>query len=319
MTVNKEVFFEMQSKFDFISYDQVKGYYDYIGRDNVLFFVDNIDNPKICAWGELITRYKFISILRINGESFNFGVSHKDYEKFYSSVIEDSKKIKIISIVNNNPYSVDHELGIRSAGFIRPMAFFASPLSIMIDLNKENTRNRQWRRQLKDAEKNHLRFIHIEEPTDEDIRVFVNMYTELSKTKGLGSMDEDGIIKLLNDKSYYLFFVMKDDEYLAGRIVYVNNNTSYDTFAANSNRSREVGGTTYFLMECIFDFLKEKGIKTFDFGRIGVGKRSSNGVYKFKSYAGGDTINYNSSWEYSNSRLLSTALSLFGSLRGKRY
>lgn len=320
MKVSKEEFFSIQSKMDFISYDQSKGFHDFKSKNSILYFIDNADNPRICVWGEFIIKYKFITLLRINGESFNYNVTRKDYKNFYSQIINENKEIRIINIVNNNPYSVNFELGIRLAGFIRPMAFFDSPLSILVELEKENIRSRQWRRQLKEAINNDLKFLYVENPTHNDVSLFVRMYNELAQRKSLGSsINEINIMNLLSDDKYELFFVLKDDEYLAGRIVYLHNNTSYDVYAANSNKSKEIKGVTYFMMESIFEFLKANGVKIFDFGRIGVGKRSSNSVYEFKSYSGGKIINYNSAWEYSNSKFLNILLSIFKSLKSNRY
>ncbi len=315
MIVTKDVFFDIQSKMDYISYDQSMGYHDFTNNNETVYFIDDIDNPTLCAWGTVARKFKFISILRISGESYKNSISHKDYEKFYSQIIEDSSSYTLIDIVNNNQYSTDYELGIRLAGFIRPMVFSASPLSILLDFNKENKRSRSWRRNVNAASKNDLSFVYIENPNDNDIDIFVEMYSELSDRKDLGShINSHNIKNLLSDNKYFLFFVMKNDEYLAARIVYINNETSYDTYAANSDKSIEYRGTTYFMMESIFDFLKDRGVKEFDFGRIGVGLRSSNGVYRFKASSGGDVINYNSSWVYCKNKymdmLYSTALYL---------
>ena len=320
MVVTKEVFFDIQSKMDYISYDQSIGYHDFTSNNEIVYFIDDVDNPTVCAWGTVSRKFKFISILRISGESYKNSISHKEYEKFYSQIIEESAAYTIINIVNNNKYSIDYELGIRLAGFIRPMVFGDSPLSILFDLRKENIRSRSWKRNVKAACKNDLSFVYIENPKDNDIDIFVEMYSELSDRKDLGShINRHNIKNLLSDNKYFLFFVMKDDEYLAARIVYINNETSYDTYAANSDKSIEYRGTTYFMMESIFDFLKDRGVKEFDFGRIGVGLRSSMGVYRFKASSGGDVVNYNSSWVYCKSKYVDMLYSIAVNLRVNRY
>ena len=127
------------------------------------------------------------------------------------------------------------------------------------------------------------------------------MHHELLQRKKLGSnINAKKLNNLLLDDNYHLFFVLQDNLYLCGRIIYINNENSYDVYAANSNKALEYKGTTYFMMESIFDFLKANGVKKFDFGRIGIGK--SNSVAEFKSYSGGDIVNYNSSWEYCNNK-----------------
>ncbi|MCK9482159.1 MAG: GNAT family N-acetyltransferase [Bacteroidia bacterium] len=318
MIVDKEKFFEIQSKMDFISYDQALGYHDLYGNREIVYFVDNINEPNLCVWAVINRKFKFLSILKITGESFSKQVTHKIYSKFYKHIIEESEQHDIITIVNNNKYSIDFEMGIRLAGFIRPIAFFDSPLSIVMDFNKENIRSRNWRRNVEVAKKNNLDFKYITNPTQDDIVVFVKMCNELSERKGLGSyINEENISNMLLDENYYLFFVYIDDLPLAGRIVYVHREHSYDVYAANSNKAIENRGTTYFMMESIFEFLKSLGVNYFDFGRIGIGH--SDGVASFKLYSGGEVINYNSSWEYSNNIFLSSLVSIVRSIRSKRY
>lgn len=318
MIVDKDLFFEIQSKMDFISYDQARGFHDFTDENQIVYFVDDINKPQICTWGVKEKKFKFLSILAIRGESFKKGVTYKDYKIFYSQIIKESSKYNMINIVNNNQYSIDFEIGIRLAGFIRPMAFFDSPLSIIVDLNKENIRKRQWKRQLKAANNNNLIFKHINHPTENDINIFIKMYHELLDRKALRSnINAKKLNNLLLDDNYHLFFVLKDNLYLCGRIIYINDENSYDVYAANSNKAIEYKGTTYFMMESIFDFLKANGVKKFDFGRIGIGK--SNSVAEFKSYSGGDIVNYNSSWEYCNNKVLSSLLSVIRSFRSNRY
>lgn len=308
MIVDKEKFFEVQSQMDYVSYDQGLGYHNYKDIKEIKYFVDNINDPKLCVWAVVERRFIFFSILKIVGESYSNEVTYKDYYNFYSQIIVDSKDVNFISIINNNKYSIDFELGVRLAGFLRPMVFTSSPLSIMIELNIDVNRSRNWKRNLKAATKNCFEFKYITNPTKNDIRTFIKMYSELSEKKKFKSrINEEIISNLLSDSNYCLFFVYKHNLPLAGRIVYIDRLNSYDIFAANSNKARDFKGTTFFMMESIFEFLKSRNVIFFDFGRIGVGRIDS--VVEFKLSSGGKVVNYNSSWEYGRNKFLLILLS----------
>mgnify|MGYP000911662458 CR=1 FL=1 len=324
MIISKELFFDIQNRMDFIPYEQAKGWHDYTiekYKCQVLYFVDDIVGPKICAWGLITVKLKLFRYVSIVGESRINTLTYKDYQKFYACLIEDLKnKYGLIFVTSNTVYEVDFELGIRLAGFLRPLNFFDSPLSIIIDFSNERPRKRIWKRQVREAGENQLLFKEIKNISFEDIMIFTDMYRELSRRKNLsGYLSREGLEKLFQDKRFKLFFVYKDNSVLAGRIVYVDRSESYDVYAANSDASRNIKGTTYFMMESIFTWLKQNGVKRFDFGRIPVGLRPANSVFEFKSHSGGEVVNYNGSWVYSRNKILEFVLAFYREFKGMRY
>lgn len=301
--VDRECFFEIQSKMDWISPHQCLGWLNYLEMTDdasICFFVDNIENTTICCWGRLIKKKYLGRFLKIYGESYKFDILKKNIKDFYESISGFALKndIVFIDVVTDNLYDINYELGIRQAGFLRPMTLALCPLSIIVELDKELEPSRIWRRQLKKSQEQNLLFKYINKPTVEHIHSLCTMYGEMVKTKHLKNcLKESAINVLLNDSSFHLFFVYSDNgEPLAARVVYIMKDFSYDIIAANSDKARLIKGTTYFLMENIFSWLKERNIRYFDFGRIGPSLGTSNHVYEFKSYSGGKEVQYNGEW-----------------------
>ncbi len=310
MLVNETVFFEKQTRMSYISFDQSKGWHDYqlaLKKEKVLYFIDQEDETMICAWG-MIRKLSFLgSILQIKGEAKKKNITRIQIQKFYNDIAEYSRgKYFFVWVSSSDLYSVDYEIGIRQAGYVRPLIQSVCPLSIVVDLDIDMERTKNWRKKVRQGIKNELVFKYIEKPTKNDIEIVCEMFRELSQTKKLGyELSNDALSCLLLDTRMKLFFVYtKDSIPICARIVYVQGDFSYDTIAANFNLSREIHGTTYFMIESILSYLKKQGVKRFDFGRIGPGKRSSNSVYEFKAYVGAPEVHYNGEWVLANSKFI---------------
>jgi hypothetical protein len=330
--VDADVFFGCQDKMDYVPFDQSVGWHNYrkqlkSGRGDggykIIYFIDDINEPKICAWGMIYVFPVFGKILRIVGKSYKNDLFKTNIKDFYEQISFYSRgKFSLIQVSSSDIYNVNYEIGIRLAGFVRPMVLSGCPLSIVINLKDEKwVVSRIWKRNVKMAEKSNLRFVHISSPTIENVEVFCKMFSEMADYKKLAfNLLLENISILLKNNQFKLFFVETiDGRSLASRIVYLYNNTSYDIFAANSNLSREVRGSTYFLLNSIFDWLGKNGIEYFDFGGIGPGKGSANSVYEFKTFSGGTEVSCNGEWVYSNNKLLERLFYLLLSFRGNCY
>jgi hypothetical protein len=309
MTINEDTFFIVQQSMQFVPYEQSRGWHDYRifqKKCEAIYFVDNTDDPQICSWG-LIRTIPFIGkMLHIEGKSYKEIPPKNIIKEFYEQIATYSKKHYFMVLVSDsNVYDVNYEIGIRQAGYVRPMMLMTCPLSIIINLN-DNSWNvhRIWKRRLKEASKNNLKFNYIINPDKYQIDIVCKMYSELAKNKNLSyRLEYSSLNILLMDNKFKLFFVLtEDNQPLLARIVYVHNNFSYDVIAPNSSASRNVRGSSYFMVNSIFDWLKNNGIEQFDFGRIGPGKRSANSVYEFKAYSGGPEVPYNGEWVYANNK-----------------
>jgi hypothetical protein len=73
------------------------------------------------------------------------------------------------------------------------------------------------------------------------------------------------------------------------------------------------------MLDSVLNWLRENGVKVFDMGRIGPGKRSSNSVYEFKSYIGSPEVRYNGEWIHSNNKLFEKLFYIYMNLKISRY
>lgn len=323
--VSSSVFWDIQQKMDYVSFDQSKAWHDYKMAEKKLpiaYFVDNEKKPMICCWG-IEYKYPFIGrILKIDGEAINENVDIADYKSFYSRLRNAVKnKYVFIKLSSNNIYNIDYEIAVRQSGFIRPMVLTACPLSIILDFQNEAPRKKTWNRQLKYAEKECLKFEYVDKPTPRHLKIVCELYDELAKTKGLKERLNLAYLEiLLRSESFKLFFVYSnEDKPLAARIVYINKLKSYDWVAANSNEARKIRGVTYYMMECVFDWLKINGVDIFDFGRIGPAVGGANSVYEFKSYSGGKTVSYNGEWICTRNKHIEFLYAIYIGSRVNRY
>jgi hypothetical protein len=327
MVVDRFSFFAIQQSMRYIPYEQSEGWHDYRifqKKCKAVYFVDDKNNPRICCWG-LVRSVPFMGkILQIEGKTYNEIPSKSEIKNFYESIAlySSEKQFFVVIVSDSNLYDMQYELGIRQAGYVRPLILMTCPLTIIINFNNNDWNvHRIWKRKLKEVEKNNLKFEYIANPCQEQISVVCKMYSELAQNKKIPySLEYDGLTILLKNNRFKLFFVYtEDDQPLLARIVYVYNNLSYDVIAANSTASRNVRGSSYYMVNSIFNWLKDNGVEQFDFGRIGPGKRSTNSVYEFKSYSGGMETPYNGEWVYSNNKFLESAFYFLLNFMKQRY
>lgn len=305
MIVDRITFFLYQRKIQFIPFNQTEEWIERCGykEENCVFFIDDIHNPQLACWGVVFNR-KFIGKqLIISGESRNQNISISQYRKFYREIIDAG--FNIINVSNESFYDVKYEIGLRRAGFYRPLISSLSPLTIILELNEEFKPTKDWRRHIKNANASNLSFAHIEKPTFEDLITFANLFSELKEAKNIQySISAKSLFKLFSTENYKLFFVNNDKlEKIAGRIVYVNGVHAYDVHAANSNEARE-SGAAYFIIEEIIKHLKGVGVLIFDYGRISPSATDMDLIYRAKSYSGGTPTLYNGTWAFYKSKFL---------------
>ncbi len=300
MQIEAEDFFRLQKRMPFIQSTQSQSWYLYWQEKKfkTIFFCDDIAKPKICCWGLLIKLPFLGYVLRIEGESYLESLSENDFKLFYSNI--GIKRLAGILIISNSNYNLNYEIGIRRAGYKRPLGMATCPLSIKIDLTKEIEYSRNWSREKNKAILEGVYFRQIENPTTVELRSFVEMHKDMAKRKKLShKLSEKELSAIFDeDHNFRLFFVFdKNDKPIAGRIIYTHKFYAYDMLAANSNSALENGGT-FFLVQSILEYLQNSDFEFFDFGRIPPSNHSTDGVYQFKKKVRGDIIVYNGDWSW---------------------
>jgi len=140
-----DCFFQLQEKFSRIPFTQSQGWYNYMkGRGKeVIFYVDNDQDPKIGCWGTLQKiPFSKRKILLIGAETYSPDLTEMEFKSFYSELATTHDAIEVNS---SNPYDIEFETGIRRAGFKRPIGIFDCPLTIEIDLSQKVNVNKNWK------------------------------------------------------------------------------------------------------------------------------------------------------------------------------
>ena len=86
--MDSEKYFNIIEKFHHIPFSQSRGWYNYLRskKSEILFFVDDENDPKIACWGrEKKIPIVGLKILRIDGECYLPGLSEKVFTQFYAS------------------------------------------------------------------------------------------------------------------------------------------------------------------------------------------------------------------------------------------
>ena len=286
-----------------VEYQKAKG-------SKVLFFVDSIAQPQILCWSK-IKKVKFIGeVLEVHGPIYKENVTTKQLYKFLNDFKDLPYKGVFINL--NTVYNVELEVAFRKAEFKRPIGQSSSNLTIIVNNDKFNP-NRSWKRNIKKAQKENFSCKFKQSLSVDDCLIIESLHTENAKTKGLGYLLEaEEIMVLTKQTNIYTCFLYKDEKPIAARIISVEENISYDIFACNSIESRFKGATQY-IMQFIFDFLKEKDISYFDFSRIPVGRKGAIGVYEFKNASRGDIFQYNGEWVFFKNKKLRHLYYLYNS------
>ena len=311
MQISENQFFEIQSKFENIQFSQARPWKNYweSRKYEISYFTDNTDNPNICGWGLNYKLPFFGKILRIEGETFKDECDVEIFKNFYKSITAEN--YAAIFIISNSIYNIDHEVGIRMSGFIRPLGLESCPLSILIDLKTDLSYSRAFKRKVKLAKKNELSYKCYSKPTIEHVKLFKDLIIETTSRKKISiTFDVLSIHKLFDSGSYLLFLAFDNTGvHCSGRILYIHNSKSYDLYAANGFTSLK-NGASFFLVDCILSYLKKKNFTEFDFGRIPPNGKS-NGIYNFKMSVKGNKILYNGDWNFFKNRWFELLISFY--------
>jgi hypothetical protein len=302
--ITSDKFFELQTSFSYIPYSQSFGWYRYqkARGEKLVFFADQLENPNIAFMGRTKSVPFVGTILLVEGELLKDPITNEVITEFYKLVAQ--QPYDGIEIDSNSLYSTEFEIGIRRAGFTRPLAFFSCPLSIIVDLGSPIVLNKNWKYNYRKALKYNLHFDEITEPTFEIATEFCGLYNAMASRKGLSyELKPVVILELVENKNMRFFFVRNENQSaVSGGIIYANEETSYYIFAANSAEANK-NGASRLIIKSVFEKLASEGIGTCDFGRIPPSANATDHIYLFKKGIKGSVVQYNGEWVYHKSRI----------------
>ena len=299
--IDKNTFFEITENFAFVPFTQSKGWWakNTINKDEnrSAFFVDALEKPTIACMGYVMKRFG-LKLLIIEGECLldDKNIDSKKIRYFYREITQTG--FDMVETNSSLPYNALYEIGIRQAGYLRPVGLFSTQLSIIVGLQGDVLYNKQRTGNLKNTEKNSLTLEYAQNTTNEHIKQYVAMHKEMSSRKQFAdTISFEKIKSLLSDANFYLFFVKKDENYIAGNIVYARNNAAIGVYSCTSPQGRDVYAG-FFMKDKIYAFFKEQDYFTFDYGRISPAAHKKNDLFIAKNGVKGDYVLYCGEWSW---------------------
>lgn len=297
---DKEQYFSLIQDFEYVPFSQSEGWYQFhncMKPDSIIFLIDNIELPNLACYGHVKTLLG-VKMLLIEGECRrHLAINAKIITQFFRDI--QSLGYDIIETVSNSPYEVNYEIGFRQAGYLRPVGLFSMPLSLWVNLSNEIRFNDNWKRNLKLASKADLSFQIIENPGDDEIRLFFELYKELIADKQIGHNLSISQISALLTSSDFGFATVRSsaDEILSAIIFHKSARHAGLLYAAKSSLAKECGATFFMYKELFID-LQEKGFEIFDMEKLVPSTHSTNNVFLFKQGVRGKYIFYNGEWSW---------------------
>lgn len=297
--VDKETFFKLTDKFNEIPFTQSYGWYTMHSLhhpEKIIFLVNSINNPTIACFGH-IKKMGFIKMLLIEDERYldENSTNPSLIREFYMDVI--SLGFDIVETCSNKLFCFDYEIGMRQAGFLRPVGQFCFPSTKIIDLTKPIVYNRNWRRNLKKATESNLHFEIIDQATQNDVDDFLEIYSSMSSRKKVHfNYNSKQIYSLCtSSENIRLFFVSANRKRQACFIVYTSNDNAYPLYVASDSNALNTAASNFIYNE-LFKYLIKCGVKKFDMAKLLPSSDKMNNVFLFKNGIDGTFIQLNGEW-----------------------
>lgn len=298
MRTTKDLFFEKTASFEDIPLYQAKGSFrgENDSDEKLAFYLDDENAPTVGCWGKV---YKFanIKLLQIQSLCYN---APKD-ESIGELLVEMHTDFPIVNIKDENIYRPELEKVFRVNGYRRPLGQFGTSLTVIVNTSEPITYSRMWKRNIRSAkEQPMVTFAELNPPTTEQLDEIAGLFEENSRQKHLSyCYTQKDLERWLSDEKFRLFVVKFEDAIIAARIIMVNGIKSADVATANGDKARSVKGSTQYLVDGIFETLRNEGVQMFDFSCIPIGRKGAEGICEFKGgVTSGRLVQYNGDWLY---------------------
>lgn len=276
--VNKDIFYQTIEHWEDVPFSQTEGCMRMLSGDRAERIRYFLDEQIGCAVH--VKRYLGRTLFMIDSEC----LKHKQTKaitisRFYEALCPYAD---IIEVNCRRVYQAEYEIGMRQAGYLRPVGSFSFELTNMIDLTQPLSFNENWKRNLKQSEEYGLRLVRIEHPDSQDIADFMQLYREMCAHKNLAiPFTEDMLRILLNDPHFHLCFICRGEERLSG-IIYHHVRIHAGLFYASNGDAANPVHAGFQLYKQLLTQLAKEGVQTFDMEKMGASTHSTNAVFLFK-------------------------------------
>lgn len=293
--VNRDIFYQTIANWEDVPFSQAEGYVRLqSGNDDsrVRFF---LDDQMGCA--AHVKRFCGKTMFMIDSECIKHQpIRPVAISRFYEEL--QHMGADIIEVNSRRLYQANYEVGIRQAGFLRPMGSFSFELTNVIDLTQALGFNENWKRNLKQSEVFGLTLQRIEQPFDADIADFMQLYSEMCAHKHLAMPFTNELLRiLLSDSRFHLCFVCLGSERISGIIYHHVRSHAGLLYAANGDKANEyhAGFQQY---KQLLTLLASEGVQTFDMEKMAPSTHSMNAVFLFKQGIHGELLPLCGEWSW---------------------
>ncbi|MCL2328486.1 MAG: hypothetical protein FWC39_08240 [Bacteroidetes bacterium] len=294
--IDKNTFFEITKSFDYVPFTQSDGwraFHSIKDENRFVFFVDSTEKPTIACMGH-VKKFAWLKMLQIEGECLldEKNIASKKIREFYKAISQMG--FDMVEVCSSLPYNALYEIGIREAGYLRPVGMFSSQLSNWINLQHDIRYNENWKRNLKKSEHVHLKLQVLENPTDEHISLYADFYNRFTKSKGFShAISLVQLKKMLQTGNFSLALVSNENEQIVAGMVFYRHLQHAGLFIAarNADNTDDVG-VTFFMYDRLFEYLKSNNYASFDMEKLGPSTHSKQSVFLFKNGVKGAKVLY---------------------------
>jgi len=298
--INKKLFFQIISEFKIVTFHQTEGWLafcNFADNGKIIFLVDDFSNPKMACFAHVKKALGLKMLLMegicIKSPQYNYS----EIQGFYNSIT--CLNFDIVEVNCGLRYTSNFEIGIRRAGFMRPVGTFSVPLSNWINLQEQIQYNNNWKRNLKKATEHKLSFRVLDHPSKDIVNHFVNFYNQFTKEKGFSHhLNFTQTYNMLQSDDFSLGVVYTEQNDVSCAIIFHHHVQHAGLlYAAKSENAKEIG-STFFMYDQLFKYLITKSFHSFDMEKIQPSTHATDGVFLFKNGIKGEHVLYNGEWSW---------------------
>lgn len=293
--VSKDIFYSTVQTWEDVPFSQTEGWVLMQSGGNADSIRYYLDEQIGCA--AHVKRCMGRTLLIIDTECLRYKQAKPAIiSRFYEALTRTGADM--IEVNSRRIYMPAFEVGIRQAGFLRPVGSFSYALTNIIDLTQPLAFNENWRRNIKQSNALGLTLQRINRPEDCDIRDFMRLYREMCTNKRLAiPFTEHTLRLLLSDEHFHLCFICRGDERLSAIIYHQAAKHAGLLYAANGHTANEQHAG-FQLYKQLLETLAKEGIQTFDMEKMGASTHSTNAVFLFKQGIRGSLLPLCGEWSW---------------------
>lgn len=293
--VSRDIFYQTIEKWESVPFSQAEGWVRMQSGDDASRVRYFMDEQIGCA--AHVKRFAGLTMLMVDTECLR----HKQTKpaticRFYDALRQTG--VNMIEVNSRRLYMADYEVGMRQAGYLRPVGSFSYELTNIIDLTQPLSYNENWKRNLKASESLEMCLERVERVTKEDITSFMQLYREMCSHKSLPIPFTENMLRvLLNDPHFRLCFICQGAERLSAIIYHQVGTHAGLLYAANGNKANEAHAG-FQMYKQLLEVLAVEGVRTFDMEKMGASAHSTNAVFLFKQGIRGELTPLCGEWAW---------------------